>query len=362
MITAPDGVEFRPLTFPPSVDDPHAADFVAMALIRNLVYAEVSGHDDHRMSPAELLPNFAPDPAQLRYVWLVLVDGDPVGRIGVDIPQEAGSRIAYWLIELRRSVWGRGIGSAALALVEDTARAHGRTVLQTWAEHPPAAGERLEAPTGYGSIPRDHIARFLLKRQYRLEQVVRVSALDLSGGLPRVREMLEKATEAAAGYRVVQWRLPTPPEFADGYAWMKSRMNTDAPAAGLDFDEETWDAERVARHDATIVDAGRTALVTAAQHLDTGDLVAFNELVVNRDLSEATHQYDTLVLSDHRGHRLGMLVKCAGLLAWREVAPRSPRVITYNAEENRPMLDINEAIGFAPIAYEGAWKRVLTDS
>jgi len=136
-------------------------------------------------------------------------------------------------------------------------------------------------------------------------------------------------------------------------------MATDAPAAALEFDEETWDAGRIAIHDSRYTSSGRTIHVVAAQHVETGELCAFNELVVGADRTEASHQEDTLVLKAHRGHRLGMLVKCENLLAWRTIAPDSPRVMTYNAEENRPMLDINEAIGFVPIAYEGAWKKVL---
>jgi GNAT superfamily N-acetyltransferase len=357
--TLPAGLELRSLTIPATIDDPTAADFIAMVDVRNRVYEEVSGHTDESITAAELLPHYQPDPHELRFMWVVVLDGEIVGRAGVDLPQEEGSRTAFWQVELLRKAWGQGIGSAAYELVERTAREHGRTVLQSWATHPAADGDRLTPPTGYGSIPDDRAARFYRRHGYTLEQVERNSAFDLRGSFARLEELLADATAASTGYRVVQWSPPTPAEFVEGYAWMKSRMSTDAPAADMEFDEETWDAARVARHDKLYTDPGRLLLVTAAQHIETGELCAFNELVVGRDRTEATSQEDTLVLKEDRGHRLGTLVKCAGLLSWRELAPASPRVLTYNAEENRPMLDINEAIGFEPIAYAGAWKKVL---
>ncbi len=359
MSTPPAGLELRLLQIPASVDALDAADFLEMVRVRNLVYGEINGNDDESIAPDELLPALQPDEYERRFVWLAVLDGEVVGRVGVDIPLEEGSRVAFWRIELLRAAWGQGIGTTAYALVEQVARDHGRSVLQSWATHPDTTGPRIAPPTGFGSIPEDHAARFYLRNGYSLEQVERMSALDLTGAHDRLSALLAEAREASAGYRVVQWFAPTPPEFVEGYAWMKSRMITDAPAAAMEFDEEVWDAARVARHDSLYTDAGRTLQVTAAQHIESGRLVAFNELVIGKDRTTATSQEDTLVLKEHRGHRLGMLVKCAGLLSWHEIAPQSHRVITYNAEENRPMLDINETIGFAPVAYNGAWKKVL---
>lgn len=355
------GVEFRPLVVPASIDAPDAADFIAMVDVRNRIYREISGHGDEAITPAELLPHYLPDSYTDRFVWLVVRDGEIVGRVNVDIPLHEGSKVVFWLVELLEEAQGRGIGSAGYDLVEKTARERGRTVLQSWAEHPAADGPRIDAPTGFGSIPEDRAARFYLRHGYALEQIERNSAFDLRGSFDEVERLLAAAEAASTGYRVVQWSPPTPAEYVDGYAWMKSRMNTDAPAAGMEFDEEIWDAARIARHDSMYTDSGRFLLVTAAQHIETGELCAFNELVIGNDRTEASHQEDTLVLKEHRGHKLGTLVKCAGLLSWREVAPESPRVLTYNAEENRPMLDINEALGFVPIAYSGAWKKVLDD-
>lgn len=358
MITT-DDLEFRPVVVPAHVDDPGGDDFRRLADIRNIVYREISGHDDHRMSAAELLPIARTDAHEVRHHWLVLADGVPVGQAGMDVPLEEGSRAAYGYVELSRAAWGRGIGTRAHELLEQTARDAGRSILQAWVEHPAADGDQLEPPTGFGHVPRDHAARFLLRHGYSLEQVVRMSRYDLTTDRAELDRHAAEAREAASGYRVVQWETPTPPEFVEGYAWMKSRMSTDAPSAGLETDEETWDADRVRSWDAEILDGGRRMLVTAAQHVETGELCAFNELVLGVDPTAASHQYDTLVLSTHRGHRLGMLVKAEGLRAWHRIAPDSPRMVTYNAEENRPMLDINEALGFVPATYEGAWKKVL---
>ncbi|HEY9307855.1 MAG TPA: GNAT family N-acetyltransferase [Microbacterium sp.] len=212
------GLEFRPLVVPASIDAPDAADFVEMVRVRNIIYREISGHDDHRIAADELLPHYRPTEYETRLSWVIVDDGAIIGRVGVDIPHEEGSNAAFWLIELLRETWGRGIGSAAYELVEKTAREHGRTVLQSWAEHPAAPGPQLAPPTGFGAIPEDHVARFYLRHGYALEQVERNSAFDLTGSFTGVERLLAEAQAASPDYRVVQWFAPTPEEFVAGYA------------------------------------------------------------------------------------------------------------------------------------------------
>ncbi|WP_284248722.1 GNAT family N-acetyltransferase [Litorihabitans aurantiacus] len=362
---APDGLELRPLTIPTAIDAPDAGDFAEMVRVRNEVYRLVSGHDDHAITAAELLPYYAPGAHEKRLTWIAVLDGAVVGRLGLDLPHEGGGAVGLVQIELHPEVWGRGIGGAAMALIERTAREHGRTTLQCWAEHHEVTGgggDRLAPPTGFGSVPADaHNTRFLLAHGFALEQVERASVLDLTdpATTARIEALLADARTHAAEYDVVSWQAPTPPEHVAGYAWLKSRMATDVPAAAMETPEEVWDAARVAEHDTRYTAAGRTLQVVAARHTATGELCAFTELVGNQDRTTATHQEDTLVLREHRGHRLGALVKGEAILRWRGVAPTSPRVMTWNAEENRPMLAINEAMGFVPLVSEGAWQKRL---
>ncbi len=350
---------FRPLIVPTSLDSPEADDFHTMIALRNEVHRQTSGHGDHAVSATELLPHYTPEPYTTRVMWLIDDAHETIGRTGVDLPREAGSRVANAYIDILQAHWGRGIGRAALELVEKTARENGRDTLQIWAEHRTSDAGFVEAPTGFGRVPRDHAARFLEAAGFGLEQVYRYSSLEVAGALDTAQRLLHEAEAASPGYRIVQWEPPTPRELVDGYAWMKSRMSTDAPAADTVVDEEIWDAARVARHDESYLAADRPLIVTAAQHIATGEVCAFNELAPSTTVTGLAHQEDTLVLREHRGHRLGLLVKCAGLLTLHARLPEVTRVTTYNAEENRPMLDINEAMGFTPLSYEGVWKKSL---
>lgn len=335
----------------------------AYADVRNAAFLESTGRDDDALEAEALLPLLYSTPDRTRRQWYVVSGDRMLGCATLDISQDGDQDTALVIVAILREAAGRGLGRAVYEHVESVARDAGVRKLLHWAEHHDdgSRAEPLASPTGFGSVPADRSARFLTRNGFRLEQVERASEfLWTDGAIDHLRALRKEAAGHAYDYRVVRWMLPTPAEYVDGYAWMKSRMSTDVPEGDLDMPEEIWDADRVVRQDERIAQKGWSMQVTAAQHLRTGELCAFNELAMSSDPSATTHQYDTLVLSAHRGHRLGMLVKTAGLLAWHEQYPASARVVTYNAEENRPMLSINEDIGFTGFAYEGAWKKDLT--
>lgn len=344
---------------PETLDGPGADDFRAFVTVRNTVEAGVVGNDVLTMQAHELLPAFRSNPQRARRLFTVSVDGAPVGRAMVTTRPLAAGAGADLVVDVLPAYRGRGIGAALLDHVEGIGRAAGAPALQSFVAHSVVAGgDRIASPTGYGDLPAgDPGVRFLRAHGFVLEQVARISVLELAGLEARLAE-LRAAAQAAAGheYRLHTWQGPTPAEWLDELAVLRTRMSTDAPMAGMTVVPDPWDAERVVAHDDRHFAGGRTVLTTAVEHAPTGRLTGFSEIEIPSSGATA-HQGDTLVLRDHRGHRLGMLLKAAVTQELLERAPQIDAVVTFNAEENRPMLDVNEALGFRPMGFEGAWQK-----
>ena len=168
---------------------------------------------------------------------------------------------------------------------------------------------------------------------------------------------LASATHASVGYRTVTWQGRTPEGWLDDIALLRTRSSTEEPNAGIQQTEDVWTAERVRSVDDLQATSPRILLTTVALHEASGRLAGYTELDVPPEADRPVEQAHTLVLREHRGHRLGTLLKLVNL---RELAARFPGrrlVETMNAEENRHMLDVNDALGFETDSYSARWKK-----
>jgi RimJ/RimL family protein N-acetyltransferase len=111
-------------------------------------------------------------------------------------------------------------------------------------------------------------------------------------------------------------------------------------------EDEVWDAARVREYDDIREQRGRHVYSVAAVHDATGALAALTDVEADPDAPEWGHQLLTAVLREHRGHRLGLLVKTA-MLEWLATAePQLERIDTGNAAVNQWMIAINEQLGY----------------
>jgi GNAT superfamily N-acetyltransferase len=358
----------RDVPAPASLDDPAdpaVALFLGAAAVRTAVVVDTWGDDDLADPPRTQLA-WLRDQVYEPERWRAAVDDDGrvLGVAAIGLPLADNTHLAFVHLDVHPDARGRGVGSALHDDALEVARAAGRTraMAATHQRREPDPGPTtLDPPTGEGRVDgAEPSVRFALDRGWALEQVTRRSMLHLPGD-EAARDALAADAAAVAGpdYRLHTWGTVTPAEWADEYARLVGRMSTDAPMAGLDYGAEEWDAERVAHRQAQLADGGMELLQTVVEHVPTGTLAAFTNFWMPPDHDDYVHQGDTLVVPEHRGRRLGMLVKCANLAALRAERPSVRRISTWNAQENRWMLAINVTLGFRPAGGSGEFQRDL---
>lgn len=360
---------------PPSATHPDAWAYEGCSEIRRLTEHTVFGHTD-RWAPTPVMLGFLAATPWRRTELLAAVDARAgwapaadhvLGVAEIGLPLTDNTHLAQVHVNVHPDQRGRGIGTALLVAAEQHAARLGRTTVLAWnrfAPEPPEGPDAITAPTGAGRVPvAAPDARFPLSHGYRLEQVARLSQLDVPStddGRAAVVALRDAALErAGSAYRVHVFDRDVPSRWHAPLGVLWTRMSTDIPTADLDVDEEAWDAARVAEHLQTLRRAQQQHLLTAVEHTPTGELVAFTALQIPDADVPFCFQHDTLVLAEHRGRNLGMLVKATNLLELVARRPGVRRIHTSNAEENRWMLAINEALGFRPVGVGATWRRQL---
>ncbi|GAA4366200.1 GNAT family N-acetyltransferase [Agromyces bauzanensis] len=355
-------VDIRPIRLPRHVGATDDAELAAYETLLRRLDVEALGTSDLTRRPQEVLQDLR-RAEFTRYTAIGAFDADRlVGLVEVQWELDADAATAYIeVLGVEPDRRREGIGSGLLASAEEAAHAAGRPAIVLSADHLIGAQDairpRLHPPQGDADIAADAPpARFALAHGFALGQLYRVSAMDVAGRGDAFRRLLSTSLEQASDrYRLVGWQNEAPDELIDSLAVAHERMSTDPPTGAIAWGLEQWDAARIRDGERRARQAGRTHLNVVAVAPD-GEVAGFTELSLLPD-SPAVEQWDTIVLAPHRGHRLGMRLKLANLVALDELDPTRERIYTWNADENQHMLAINVALGFRPFALESTWQR-----
>ena len=281
-----------------------------------------------------ILRHGAKPDADDRCVGLLAVEGDVVVSAGrLDIPMSDNTHMCEALILTHPEQLRRGGGRALAEEVERRTRELGRTTLTASSDELPGE-EGRSASRGFGAA-----------LGFVAEQVEVRRDIDLPLDPAVVAGLGAVAAQHAADYDLRTWRDVVPDDLVEDQAHLHRRMSTDVPMAGMDWQEEEWDPARVRREEQLVQEMGRSYFAAAAIHRPTGRSVAYTTMGIARDAATRAYQWDTLVLKEHRGHRLGTLVKLACLQRLVEESPETRFISTWNAAENAPMIRVNDALG-----------------
>jgi RimJ/RimL family protein N-acetyltransferase len=265
------------------------------------------------------------------------IHGTPAGGYVLELPERKNAHMGELTVIVTPGSRRQGYGTALLRHAAARAAARDRTL--------------LSAVTRCGS-PGSAFA----------------SAMDASAGVVEVRRVLEiggipdgklaglrRAAEAAAqGYSLLSWTDMTPQEHLDEVARVSAAM-ADAPRNPGE-EAHRPDPQRIRDYERRAAEVGIRRYAVAARYDRTGELAGLTEIGIVAEDPTWGYQFVTAVTRDHRGHRLGLLLKVAMLGVLAEAEPALRRILTENADSNQHMIGINAALGFEVLDQWQSWE------
>ena len=284
-----------------------------------------------------------------KQAFLVLLDEDvPVAAASVELPLKENLDMAWVELAVHPNHRRCGHGRRMLDEIRRVSSEYGRTrvlghVWEPYEDDAPMSASKAFATT-FGAELKNADVRRLLD----------LAALDPA----LLAELTQNALDHAEGYSLVQWTNRAPEEWHDDLAQLQARMSTDIPLGDLKWDAAVWDAQRWVDKEDLCIARGRVRFGTAVRHEATGRLIGYTDIGIS-PAHDVGYQWDTIVAPEHRGHRLGLLMKVANL-EYLLASDLNVRVInTWNAAANAHMIAVNDALGFRPVDRWGEWELPL---
>ncbi|PZG13808.1 GNAT family N-acetyltransferase [Micromonospora craterilacus] len=277
-------------------------------------------------------------------------DGDAVGYLWIRLPQLDNTGNASVELVVDPAHRRQGVGRVLLGYARRVAAEHGRKrlIAETTDGLPgesasPAPGAAFAAAAG---------ARPALPDVRRRLDTTRLDHTSLAA-------LHDMARSRAAGYRTVAWVGAVAEEYVADIARLEGRLFADAPTGELVVEAEKVDAKRFREMERIRALRGRRRYHLGAVHEATGRMVAWTMIDMGPSATWYASQEITIVDPEHRGHRLGLLIKVENLRHALAHEPALRAIDTWNAAANDHMITINEQLGFRPVNAGASWQLTI---
>ncbi|GAB3030078.1 GNAT family N-acetyltransferase [Nocardioides flavus (ex Wang et al. 2016)] len=254
--------------------------------------------------------------------WLrALVDDEVVGVAELELPLTENTDVAQAEVHVLPEHRRRGVGRALWEELVQRSRAAGRT----------RVGSEVTVAAATGDDDRGGAYDFARA----------MGALERHREDHLLADLPVPAAAADPAYELLLWRGRCPDEHRGAYLDMRNQMNADVPSGELDREPPLLDDARLAASEHRLMQA-YDVRVAAARRCADGVLGGYSLLFVPHG-TDYGWQDDTLVMPDHRGHRLGAALKAAN---YADLPAEVACVHTWTAPDNTAMHRTNTALGF----------------
>ena len=204
----------------------------------------------------------------------------------------------------------------------------------------------VEAPAPLGE--ENAGTRFAAARGYTVGHLEEIKVLDLAEAEPGWDALQAEVDERTGSYRIVEWRVETPEEYVQRFCDLQSVFMSQVPLGDLPLESSEWTPQRLRAHEQRFRALGRDVFI-AVSFAPDGSLVATSDVRVVEADPRIAEIGITIVLPEHRGHRLGLALKLATHRRLREAYPTCEIVVTSNARVNQHMNAVNEQLGYRAV-------------